>query len=949
MDSNGLRIWSYLRPEDWRLAGAAAPAGTAASGLQWSTTVAAVRLAQQMPAPALTENQVRATALAAMPSVAFDAAGTFAFWDSTTSSFRSAGAGTGSTTIDVPPDPRPPAPPVPPGDIEPPVPDGGGPGGPPPPGDGGGGPGGPPPPDNDPPATAAPSDIALGTDDVLYIARSGAVLLVDLRDRFPPARTLTAGFHADRLAPADGGGVWALDRSLGQLARLTGLPLRTGPYLPKNDDIFQPVEPNPDPPTLRVRHDLVLPTGYAAVDIACSGAGQVMVLAWRPGDTAALLRCDPDALVPVCTLTGLHFPFSLAWVDEGRVAVLATNGAGLAPQAYVYDLDIATGATLPAGDLYPLVAPWPAGFAKGPGMPPRYPVASASTQLPAVAPTQPVDVRPLRRLSRASYARSGNVTLGPADSGTTGNVWHRLYLEASVPEHCGVRVWLHADDGGGVPLPPGTPGAPDWYPHLFGAAARLDGMADAPMGAWLSDTSELPFHPGVLRCPPRPDYTGLFTALVQRPGRQVRALSGRYLWLHVELVGNNLATPEIAALRVHGARFSYRDRYLPSLYRESTFAPDADAQGPATPPDFLDRFLGLFEGALTQLEDRVAASWLLTDPGATRDDALEWLASWIGISFEEEDDPGRRRQLLLAAPFAARLHGTVGGLMAALELATGGVLVRGGSVDLAGDVPRPGQLALARLNDTTVRVLVMAVAAPGSGGEMAVLVGGAVTSGALVVVEAFRLRRTFATILGADLADANDPLTLGIAASGNSFVGDTLFLGDAMKRDFLALFRAETLTAAETAAVTRFLDSLASRALVLVHESVQPADWRRLQRIADAVSPAHVATSVVAATERLIVGVASLVGLDTFLAPHLSPAPVTIGNSRIGIRDVLGGDARLDRRGDAPTSALPTAVLEGPPVVNLGQSFILSGLRSSAAPGRSLTSYVLLRPGSSGP
>ena len=106
-------------------------------------------------------------------------------------------------------------------------------------------------------------------------------------------------------------------------------------------------------------------------------------------------------------------------------------------------------------------------------------------------------LRRLRAVSRATYARSGRVTLGPSDSGQSGAVWHRLQIEASVPDHAGLRIWAHADDGGAIPGAPGGPGAPDWAPHLVGAAARLDDQPDAPRASWCDTPSEFPFSPGL--------------------------------------------------------------------------------------------------------------------------------------------------------------------------------------------------------------------------------------------------------------------------------------------------------------------------------------------------------------------------------------------------------------------------------------------------------------------
>src|SRR5262249_3322448 len=149
-----------------------------------------------------------------------------------------------------------------------------------------------------------------------------------------------------------------------------------------------------------------------------------------------------------------------------------------------------------------------------------------------------------------------------------------------------------------------------------------------------------------------------------------------------------------------------------------------------------------------------------------------------------------------------------------------------------------------------------------------IVTGGSVSRGDVVIVEDFRLRRVFATILGADYAEEFDPLVCGTVASGNSYVGDSLILGEEYRSDVFALLDASIPeTPAQQAAVAALFDGLANRVTVLVHDEVDPQDLGLIRRVVDQETPAHVLSRVVTARYPFLLGVASLVGVDTYLAP----------------------------------------------------------------------------------
>jgi phage tail-like protein len=793
MDANGLRFWMLADKDQWTLV---APEGQR-PGAQYDKERRALRLASRRLLEGLSDsNADKAGAEAKLELIpqAIDSFGTRAFLDDATGKVMATGALPGEVTIYTPP------------------------------------------------VGEAITDLATGYDGVLYIAVAGRVVMQDLRDRWDAVTVEAQDFEAWRLAADPGGGVWVLDRVNKKVARAQGSPRHRRPFALYSTDTFRPCEENPDPPRLTVVKSQLDWPDARLVAIACSPKGRVALLGWSAlEDESSLCLLDADnELSPPMSLAGAHYPYSLAWLSDDRVAVLLNNLAG---EAVAYPVGEYAQMLEPAGDLYPLRDHTGEPFLNGVSLPPHYPARSLDPK----TNKQVWASSPLHRLSLPSFAGSGMAANSRSlDSGSTQTVWHRIYIEAFIPANCGVKVYLAASDD---QMPPDEADADNWHEHRFGEMFAQASDRSLPRGAWVSAASEVPFHAGLLHCPREANRSGLFTALIQRATRRVRTMSGRYIHVRVELSGDGRATPELAAVRLYASRFSYLNRYLPELYREAVFGEEADrivsGAGASTAADFLERFLDNLEGILTPLEDRIANAYLLTDPRTTPEDALEWLGSWIGVTFDPAYPPSRRRRLIESAPELYRKRGTLDGLKLALDVVT----------------------------------------------------GGAVAGGEIVVIEDFRLRRTFATILGADLADEDDPLLAGVVASGNSFVGDTLFLGDEEKREFLALFNADLpVTIGEEEAIESLFDRLAHRVTVLVHQEVEPQNLGLIRRVAELETPADVVCRVQTATHPFMVAVASLIGVDTYMAVKLLPQPVEVGRSRVGERDFLQGLASLDPR-----------------------------------------------------
>jgi hypothetical protein len=69
-----------------------------------------------------------------------------------------------------------------------------------------------------------------------------------------------------------------------------------------------------------------------------------------------------------------------------------------------------------------------------------------------------------------------------------------------------------------------------------------------------------------------------------------------------------------------------------------------------------------------------------------------------------------------------------------------------------------------------------------------------------------------------------------------------------------------------------------------------------IRRIVEQETPAHVLSRVLTATHPFLVGLSSLVGVDTYLASKPQPQPVRLGSSQVGVRDLVLRPASLDPR-----------------------------------------------------
>ncbi|MET0649606.1 MAG: phage tail protein [Pyrinomonadaceae bacterium] len=224
------------------------------------------------------------------------------------------------------------------------------------------------------------------------------------------------------------------------------------------------------------------------------------------------------------------------------------------------------------------------------------------------------------------------------DSAEEGTEWHKFVLDADIPANTQVQISYRAAD--------------DKQVTVRGSTANLDRYIEESAGLEEEERARRAADLDAL------DWS---VPAVNAADALVIEGVGRYLWLRVDLIGNEEHAPAISSLRLDFPRDTYL-RYLPAVYQEDERS-----------RDFLSRFLSLFETFFAGTEGAIShlARYFDVDSSLASGDFLRWLATWLSISEDKSWNDEQLRELVRRAPDLYKKRGTREGLEEMIEIFTG--------------------------------------------------------------------------------------------------------------------------------------------------------------------------------------------------------------------------------------------------------------------------------------
>jgi len=219
----------------------------------------------------------------------------------------------------------------------------------------------------------------------------------------------------------------------------------------------------------------------------------------------------------------------------------------------------------------------------------------------------------------------------PLDSTESENEWHRIVLEADIPNDTQIKLSYFATESLEVVL-----------------QGRLVNLEKVVKDETIPPQDKLDLL--------EPLWS---RAMVNPKDALIRNARGRYLWVKMELGGSETSSPCVERIRFYFPRMTLLD-YLPAVYQEDEAS-----------RDFLSRYLAIFASMLDDMEEKIDNIAGLFDADTVTGSVMDWLASWLGIAVDDNWDDETLRQLIIKAPYIFARRGTREALEMFLEIFTG--------------------------------------------------------------------------------------------------------------------------------------------------------------------------------------------------------------------------------------------------------------------------------------
>jgi len=222
------------------------------------------------------------------------------------------------------------------------------------------------------------------------------------------------------------------------------------------------------------------------------------------------------------------------------------------------------------------------------------------------------------------------------DSGIQECKWHRLSLQAHIPQKTLLEVYYYLSDSASL-------------------KETIDGILTDPEKSTQEKADSIDNE--------IPAWIGPETLTgneITSRDMLFREKKGRHLWMKIGLLTfDEKAGPEVTRMKILYPANSYL-RYLPAIYQEDPVS-----------REFLERFLSIFETVFYDLETDIGNVSDYFDPDIVLPGFLAWLASWLNLAMEEDWTDDKKRYFIKRAPVLYKQKGTRASLEELIRLYTG--------------------------------------------------------------------------------------------------------------------------------------------------------------------------------------------------------------------------------------------------------------------------------------